>query len=148
MSKGAKSFQLDGIKEAFEILDNLPDSLRSKFLQSVNRTTVNKVMKKPLAGEHKEATKVRTERGHPNAVLFGITTDFFWYRFLEYGTTTRRRRSGGGSTGSMSAKPFFQRYVDSKIKAVLKETNQGYSTLMEKWLKRRIKSTGKQLGKL
>ena len=142
------TLKLEGIKEAFEILDNLPDAVRSKFLQSANRTTVNKVMKKPLGGDEKKVTRVSTERGHPNAVLFGISNDFYWYRFLEYGTRQRTRRKGGGATGSMSAKPWFQRYVDSKIKETVRFTNENYSDLMEKWLKRRIKSTGKRIAKL
>ena len=141
----SKTLKIDGMKEAFEILDNLPDSLRSKFLQSVHRKTLNDVMRKPSPIE--EDTKVTTERGHPNAMLFGIPNNKFWYRFLEYGTRQRTRRKGG-STGSMSAKPFFQRYVDAKIKEVVRHSNENYSDLMEKWLKRRIKSTGKRIANL
>lgn len=140
-----QGLRIDGMKEAFQILDNLPDSLRSKFLQSSHRNTLNQVMKKPSPIE--EDTRVRTERGHPNAMLFGITTDTFWYRFIEYGTTLRKRKSGG-STGTMPTAPFFQRYVDAKIKQVVRHSNENYSALMEKWLKRRIKSTGKAIAKL
>lgn len=140
-----QALRIDGMKEAFNILDNLPDSLRSKFLQSVHRTTLNKVMKKPSPIE--EDTRVQAERGHPNAMLFGIPSSRFFYRFIEYGTTLRRRKKGG-STGTMPKEPFFQRYVDAKIKEVVRHSNENYSALMEKWLKRRIKSTGKAIAKL
>ena len=140
-----QSFKIDGMQEAFKILDNLPDSLRSKFLQASHRNTLNQVMKKPSPIE--EDTKVTTERGHPNAMLFGIPANKFWYRFIEYGTSLRTRKKKG-STGKMNAEPFFQRYVDAKIKQVVRHSNENYSDLMEKWLKRRIKSTGKRIAKL
>jgi hypothetical protein len=136
MAKGG--IKTEGLKEIYDTLDGLPNKLKANILRSVHRKAANKVLKPGMPDVYgvNEFVKVAADREEPTAIRFGIESRAFWFRFLEYGTGSRTTKKGA-NRGVMTAQPFFNRYIDSKVNAVTNYVNDNYGDIIEKFVKRK-----------
>ena len=136
----AKELRLEGIQEAFAMLDGLPTHMKATTLRSVHRGIVNKTLKsnKPTVHGVDEFTKVATDREDRTAILFGVLSKAFWFRFLEYGTKARKTKKGA-SRGTMTPQPFWRRFIAAQLPKVVRKGNDEYTALIAKFIKSKLR---------
>ena len=149
MAKKGVTVKMDGLKDMYSLLGGLPLKLKANALKSVHRKTANVFIKKGMTSKHDAdiAVSVSNERGDPTGVIAGFTSDFFWFRFLEYGTKRRenlgrphrgRVKPRKGNRGIMPMQDFFRPMVDRIHRPMIKYLTQNYRALIHKFLERKI----------
>ena len=133
--------KLEGLKAAHDILDGLPIAMQSQIIRGVHKNIIRRVVApgKPTNYGVDEFIKLTVDREDKSAVLFGIESRAFWFRFLEYGTKSRKTKKGA-DRGVMKPKPFWGRYISSRIPNVIKDGSKRYMELIEKAILRKKKN--------
>ena len=141
MSK--KEIKLLGLKEAYALMDGIPNQVKAKTLRRIAKGALRKKVKNSLQDKHKKLTKIGNEQRSPTGVLFGFMSRYNFLNWFEYGTQQRTRESGG-KTGKMNPKPFWGIHLNKNIQPTIREYFKDYNQIMINFMKR----TGKKKGTL
>lgn len=167
-----------GLKELVKDLKKLPILKQASILRNANRKAVKKIVIPKLTGANphgknkfsrrskrgKHSNKpfiVHNEKGSKTAVMAGVSGDFFYYRFAEFGTkkrTTKNYKHKGfkrdrfGKRKSIreprkrlnrgimpTTRPFINRVLDRSISPLFRYLKTEYDKEIKKGLKRASK---------
>ena len=144
--------EIEGIDEVLRALEGLPSKLTSKILYDAHKEILSKNVLKdvraalPYSARTRRGVKVVKARGTANGVYIGVTTDSFWLRFLEFGTSDRLTRgtiktAEGISRGRIDpARPNAVSAINDRTNAVLQAIGKEYPEMI-------VNAIGKQLKK-
>lgn len=167
MNNQVDKFQIEGIDEVLKSLETLPLRITNKILQDANRDVLTRILKPAIqsalaySSYTKRGIKVTKARGTENGMYVGVSTDAFYLRFLQFGTTDRvtkgklnrssawvggvkvktKSRSGGGAsrgrvnpreTGVVST-------IEAKTGEVIRAVTQEYGQYVARAITRQLK---------
>ena len=151
------SIKINGLEEAYKMMDGLPLQMKAAALNSAHRKAMNEHIIKPARDarpDFKKAWRVSNSREDKLAVIGGARSGrndngvpFGVLLWEEYGTTERTRKSGA-STGVFPKSPFFRSIVARGIKPMIRFLNDGYGDLIIKYLERQKKTLTRRASKL
>lgn len=146
----AQTFQIQGLKEIEEALNNLPQDLQLKILGKVNKMAVEKFVVAPMRNAVPYATKTEAnikttgEKEDKTAIYGGVTSDSFWLRFADLGTAERTTKSGAPK-GRIVGRHTLESTILNSPDDVINFIQGEISNEMEKILKAQLRSTLKKL---
>jgi len=133
-------YDVEGVKEITEMLDELGYKIKSQVIRSFNRKALTTQIVKPLRAalpysSVKREIKVQNTRYNNNtAVVAGPTSKVFYVRFLEKGTKQRK-----GPRGAIMPRPIIEPFVDGQVKSVIKFTSKEYGNEVERIMKKKLR---------
>ena len=110
-------FKVEGLKEVYDILNQLPLKVSESVLRSFNRKALTVNIVRPLksvlnySSETKKNIKVQADKLNKTAVVAGPTSSVFWVRFVDKGTK-QRKTSAGWNRGRIRARNRIEPFVD------------------------------------
>ena len=152
----ADQWHIKGLDELKRDLKQLPILRQAQIIRNVNRRAVNKVVIPKLknAIPHR-AKKVRKRtksnpfkivdqkqviavsvKGKKTAIAAGISSKYFYYRFIEFGTQKRATKKGAMNRGVMRSRPFAEQALDNSINPMIRYLKTEYSKLFHRYLKK------------
>lgn len=153
-----KKFKLDGIKEIMLGIKELPAKFKGQVIASVHREILNKQVKNSLkaaspSSNIRQAVAVKSTRQvtkNKSSMGIGITSNAYYSRFLEKGSTNRYTKGTGyykkkAFRGRITKRPFIQRTYDMSLNNVNRAINEQYGEIIHKVLSRKQKSIRKKI---
>ena len=161
------SVNTSGWSELNAALDNLGTELKGKVLRSMHRELLKPFIPLLSAAAPNEGTFKRRSPGQPyediqdsiklvssksnrSGMMVGVVQDAFHARFLEYGNfrTEGRPTKRKGRRGNLTARPFIEPVLDSRLPSFFDEVTRNYGDHVTNALKKKLKSTSRRLTKV
>jgi len=143
----SENFKIDGLREVYALLDDLSAIEKRKILLGAMKKTANRHIKKNLesANIHKSSKSRKSKPfvtvNNPKnklGILSGVSSKFFHYRFIEFGTKQRytkafktkttyllgkkvksKKKKKSAYRGVMRARPFMKKIIDDNLDNVI-----------------------------
>ncbi len=143
---------IEGMAETRKMFKHLTAQQQVKLVKSINRTALNRTLIKKLkaANKYYPSKSGRQRKGKPftlvqdkkqstidkrmTGVQGGVSSKYFHYRFLEFGTKARKTRKKKAYRGIMPKRPFITRQIESSIGPITEYFRKEFS----KQVKRRL----------
>lgn len=146
----AQTFQISGLKEIEEALNNLPTELQQKVLGQINKKAVDKLVVGPIRGavsyssKTESNIKVTPDTEDKTAFYGGVTSDAFWLRFTDFGTKQRFTKIGRPK-GRIVGRRTIETTIIHSVDDIITFANEEIGDELEKILNAKLKSTLKKL---
>lgn len=145
-------WKIIGLDKLKRDLGTLPILKQASLLRNANRRAGNKIVVKKLidAIPHK-SKKVRRRtkknpfkivtqkqaitanvKGSKTAINAGISSKYFHYRFIEFGTQKRTTRKKKMNRGVMQSRPFANSVLDRSINPLFRYLKTDYGKILDK----------------
>ncbi len=152
----ADLWKINGLDELLSDFKKLPFLRQAQIIRNVNRRAVKKevIPKLKNAIPHRSKKVRRRTKSNPfkivdqkqviavsvkgkkTAIAAGISTKYFFYRFIEFGTKKRTTKKGAMNRGTMRARPFAEQALDNSINPMIRYLKTEYSKLFHRYLKK------------
>jgi hypothetical protein len=152
------NFKIDGMTELLQALDDLDSKIKDDLFRNANTIILKDVVKGDL---EKQVNTVRTstnkkgkvknvspvivynDRKDKSAVKIGVSTDYFWLRFIEYGTKLRFTRKKKVNRGQLAARNRIINTIKNLTDPILKKVENDYGKIINDVLEKKIKKINK-----
>jgi HK97 gp10 family phage protein len=150
-SKQTIKFEVEGLKEALKMLENLPKDVNDRVLLDINKQAA-KIVKEELMnsapdGDNSKSAEdkiennilIKTEKGSKTNALIGFAKKVFFVKFLEMGVQVMRKKDSGAKTGTLPRQPFVEAAHNRAYPKVIEFVTQNALQIINKSLKRQAK---------